>query len=171
MGKRLDRAAGEAAAAWKAGHQGIRDRLGLRRHPAQGQRAQRRLPAHRRWLPAHRHQQLRRHPGGHQQRRADRDPGGLQAHRHDPQAAANDRFRRPSHHPGRQGSPRPLRAAPRRADGGGDGGPGAGRPPAAPAGAVQFVVKGARQPMSTESTHPWRPCCSHGSMRRCCRDQ
>jgi chorismate synthase len=66
------------------------DRLGVRWHAAARKRAQRCLPAHGRWPPAHRHQQLRRHPGRHQQRRADPDSGGLQAHRHDPQAAAND---------------------------------------------------------------------------------
>ena len=76
------------------GGQGRRDRLGLRRHAADRQRAQRPVLSARRRRDRHAHQPLRRHPGRHLERRADHAADRVQADRDDHAAAGHRRSRR-----------------------------------------------------------------------------
>ena len=80
-----------------AGQQGLRDRLGLRRHRAARLAAQRRVLHG--WRPrAHPHQPLRRRAGRHHQRRDDLLPRGLQADGDDHARAAHRQRRPRGHH-------------------------------------------------------------------------
>jgi chorismate synthase len=101
--------------------QGLRDRLGLRGHRLDRQRAQRSLHDRRAGPHAHDDQPLRRHPGRHQQRRVDPAAGRLQADGHRPRRAADRRSDREGRRPRGRRAPRSLRAAARRPDGRGDG--------------------------------------------------
>ena len=89
---RVRQAGGHAGAghAVASGDQGLRDRLGLRRHAPARQPPQRPLRAEGR-PPRDAHQPQRRGPGRHHQRRADRLPRGVQAAGHD----RRSRSRRP----------------------------------------------------------------------------
>ena len=113
-----------------AGGARVRVRGRVRRGDRARQREQRPVPAAAAGHP-HRDQPPRRDARRHLQRRAGRLPGGDQADQQHPAAAADRHPRRRADRDHRQGPARPVPAAAVRADGRGDGRPGADRPPAA----------------------------------------